>query len=104
MPIYRDCRVEVVCVEPGSCVAFDVDDADLRLDADGLELSFWDEEGAYVFNAPPNAEGHYQLVCRSRPRTGTLHRPTDEPWFVGAWRERDQRGYWRVQLGREESD
>ena len=97
MPLYEDCRVEIVCVRNG--VVCEADDAELRIDEQGLELSFWDDEGAYVFTAPPDSGGHYSLVCRSRPRKATLHQPPEATWLAGTWEERDERGYWRVDLG-----
>ena len=96
MPSYEGCRVEIVCAREGRLL--EVDDAELRIDEQGLELSFWDDEGAYVFVAAPSASGHYELTCRSRPRVATLHRPERAAWLVGSWSERDERGYWRVEL------
>ena len=79
---------------------FDDDDCEVRLEGAALTVSYFDDEGPVVFVGSASAErGHFELVCRSRPRRGTLRRSDDGHLLRGSWQEGDLRGRWEISLG-----
>ncbi len=93
---WSGCKVELVTLAEG--LVFEDDDVDLRIDDAGIELCYWDDQGAVIFTGAPSSDGHFQLVCRSRPRVATLHFTPGERVLEGSWSERDERGHWRIEL------
>ena len=93
---WEGCRVEVVTEAGGS--RFDDDDCDVRLEGDQLVVTYWDENGAVVFDGSRDEGGVFDLWCRSRPRRAELHFCEENRALEGSWSERESRGTWRIEL------
>ena len=79
---------------------FGDDDCEVRLEGNALTVSYFDDEGPVVFVGAASAEpGRFELVCRSRPRRGTLERSDDGHVLRGSWQEGDLQGCWEISLG-----
>ena len=102
MSLWSGCRIRIVSDQHG--LVCEDDDADLRIDEAGLELTYWDERGAVVFSGPPPEDEGYELVCRSRPRRATLRCPGQAKRLEGRWSEGDECGSWSVELPAHPSD
>ena len=98
MPRFLACRA-VVGFDDGSPVFTD-DDVDVTI-ADGrILLTYFDDQGAVVFEGREEAPGQYQLTARSRPRKAQLLRTEDV--LEGSWREGDSTGSLRIELTKQE--
>ena len=93
MSVWSSCRIEV---RAGDGLEFEDDDCDVRLEDGKLTLTYFDTEGPLVFIGFEEEDGHFDLVCRSRPRRGTLHRKGDT--LTGTWQEQDESGRWTIAL------
>lgn len=83
----------------GDADRFEDDDCDVELEGDSLIVSYFDEEGPLVFVGTPSDDGtRFDLVCRSRPRRGTLERSADGRFLEGQWSERELSGTWHITL------
>ena len=101
MPRWTNCRIEVRRAD-GEPPFLD-DDCDVALEAGRLIVSYFDDEGPVVFEAPAPeaaepAPAPYELVCRSRPRVATLQASPDRSRLHGRWREGDLEGEWTILL------
>jgi hypothetical protein len=97
--LYVDCRVEVDGW--GDEEAFACDDAEVRIEAETIVISYFDEVGIVVLEGSPRAQGGWQLMARSRPRRAFLEPMGDSSSeFVGEIDERGELAGWRLQLGR----
>ncbi|MCE2391152.1 MAG: hypothetical protein J4G09_06660 [Proteobacteria bacterium] len=96
MPRWSNCRIEVRPADGDS--PFRDDDCDVTLDEGRLIVSYFDDEGPLVFEAPEPETGPFELVCRSRPRRATLALSDDRARLHGRWRERDLEGEWTIFL------
>ncbi len=94
--VWEGCRVEVV-PEAGAS-PFDDDDCDVRLEGDQLVVTYWDEDGVVVFDGNRDADGKFDLWCRSRPRRAELRFCEENRVLEGSWSERENRGSWRIEL------
>lgn len=94
---FERCRIEVRAAD-GSIECED-DDAEVRLDGDRLEILYWDDEGPVLFGGGVASDGSFELVCRSRPRTGTLAWASPGRRLAGEWRQGGESGRWEVELG-----
>ncbi len=99
MPRYLACRAEVG-FDDGSPVFID-DDVDVEIEDGRMLLTYFDDEGAVVFEGREQAPGHYVLTARSRPRKAQLLRTEDV--LEGSWREGDSTGSLRIELTTEET-
>ncbi len=93
MNVWSSCRIEV---RAGDELELEGDDCDVRLEDGKLTLTYFDSEGPLVFIGLEEEDGRFDLICRSRPRRGTLHRTGDT--LTGSWQERDETGSWTVAL------
>ncbi len=99
MPVWSKCRIEVVTCEGATFVD---DDCEVRIDAQGVAVSYFDDQGPVVFVGSNDGSGHFELSCRSRPRRATLHMLPDGRVLEGSWLEADARGFYRITLAGEE--
>ena len=99
MASYSSCRVRVTYDDGRE--TFEDDDCDVSLDTGDLLITYWDERGPVVL-AGTATEGGFELVARSRPRRATLARSGDV--LEGTWRERDETGGLRIELGAPERE
>ena len=97
MPVWSNCRIEVVTCDGEP--PFVDDDCDVRIDADAVAVSYFDDQGPVVFVGSNDGSGHFELACRSRPRRATLHMFPDGTVLEGSWVENDVRGFHRILLG-----
>jgi hypothetical protein len=91
---YSGCRV-VVTYDDGRA-RFEDDDCDVSLEDDELLVTYWDERGPVVLQGRDRGES-FAVTARSRPSTATLRRQGGV--FEGTWRERDDSGRLRIELG-----
>lgn len=97
MPRFSGCVLELWSEDPEE-PDFRCDDCDVTIRPDSLELLYFDAEGPVVFGGRAQAAGVFELVCRSRPRTGVLRRAGKESALEGTWEQGESRGTWRVVL------
>ncbi len=99
MPRFLACRA-VVGFDDGSPVFTD-DDVDVSIEDGRILLTYFDDQGAVVFEGREEAPGHYELTARSRPRRAQLRRTDDV--LEGSWREGNSTGSLRIELTMEET-
>ena len=84
---------------PDAALRFEDDDVEVKQQGDAMSVVYWDDDGPVVFGGLLRSEGRFELVCRSRPRTATLHWAEDRRSLEGTWREGDEQGTWTILLG-----
>jgi hypothetical protein len=94
--LWEGCRVEVV-PETGES-SFDDDDCDVRLEGDRLVVTYWDDDGVVVFDGSRDADGVFDLWCRSRPRRAELRFSPETRALAGSWTQEENRGTMRIVL------
>ena len=94
MASFAGCRV-VVTYDDGR-ERFEDDDCDVSLEGDQLLITWWDERGPVVLQGRQQDE-RFDVVARSRPSKATLKRRGDV--LEGTWREHDESGGLRIELG-----
>jgi len=97
VPVWSDCRVEVVSALPGE-PPVTCDEGEVRLEGEELLVTYFDDRGPVVLAGRGDGGGHFALTGRSRPRTASLHRAGEARELVGSWEEGGERGYWSVVL------
>ena len=100
MPRYRECRA-VIRSDDGSPPIED-DDVEVRIEEGRILLCYWDDQGAMVFEGKEHEGGAFELRARTRPRMAHLALAADRRVLEGTWRERDESGQLRIELGEEE--
>ncbi len=99
MPRYLACRAEVG-FDDGRPVFID-DDVDVEIEDGRMLLTYFDDQGAVIFQGREEAPGRYALIARSRPRRAQLQRTGGV--LEGSWREGDSTGSLRIELTTEET-
>ena len=94
MPRYLACRAEVG-FDDGSPVFTD-DDVDVEIEDGRMLLTYFDDQGAVVFQGREEAPGRYELIARSRPRRAQLLHTGSV--LEGSWQEGDSTGSLRIEL------
>lgn len=94
---FERCRIEVRA--PDGSIECEDEEAEVRRDGERLEVLYWDDQGPVLFGGAARADGSFELVCRSRPRTGTLAWASPGRRLEGDWRQGDESGRWEIELG-----
>ncbi len=100
MPRYLACRAEVG-FDDGSPVFTD-DDVDVEIEDGRMLLTYFDDQGAVVFQGREEAPGRFELTARSRPRKAQLQRTGGA--LEGSWQEGDVTGSLHIVLTPEETE
>ena len=96
MPEWSACTIELRTLDDEPI--FVDDDCDVSLEDGSIRITYFDEEGPVVFAGRDDGSGCFELVCRSRPRKGSLRFDKDRARLEGEWGEREQAGRWIILL------